>query len=195
MNNRHKRRQKRKAFTLINLILLFACILGLTLIFYLYQGSNKFGLSDVSRFVPKISLFHHKKTAKKETTKLKKTHFDSSKSQKKAHSKLTWTKQETPVKIPILMYHAIHVMSPEETANANLIVNPDLFDQQLQKMKDEGYYFLSPEEVYRALSNNELPAKKVVWLTFDDSMIDFYNVAYPILKNMMLKPPIMLLQD
>ncbi|HGO0970219.1 TPA: polysaccharide deacetylase family protein, partial [Streptococcus pyogenes] len=56
MNNRHKRRQKRKAFTLINLILLFACILGLTLIFYLYQGSNKFGLSDVSRFVPKISL-------------------------------------------------------------------------------------------------------------------------------------------
>ncbi|HGO0759989.1 TPA: polysaccharide deacetylase family protein, partial [Streptococcus pyogenes] len=62
MNNRHKRRQKRKAFTLINLILLFACILGLTLIFYLYQGSNKFGLSDVSRFVPKISLFHHKKT-------------------------------------------------------------------------------------------------------------------------------------
>lgn len=62
-------------------------------------------------------------------------------------------------------------------------------------MKDEGYYFLSPEEVYRALSNNELPAKKVVWLTFDDSMIDFYNVAYPILKNMMLKPPIMLLQD
>ncbi|SUO68521.1 polysaccharide deacetylase family protein [Streptococcus pyogenes] len=50
-------------------------------------------------------------------------------------------------------------------------------------MKDEGYYFLSPEEVYRALSNNELPAKKVVWLTFDDSMIDFYNVAYPILKK------------
>lgn len=71
MNNRHKRRQKRKAFTLINLILLFACILGLTLIFYLYQGSNKFGLSDVSQFVPKISLFHHKKTAKKKRQNLR----------------------------------------------------------------------------------------------------------------------------
>lgn len=49
-------------------------------------------------------------------------------------------------------------------------------------MTEAGYYFLSPEEAYRALSSNELPAEKVVWLTFDDSMIDFYRVAYQSLK-------------
>lgn len=62
-------------------------------------------------------------------------------------------------------------------------------------MTEAGYYFLSPEEAYRALSSNELPAEKVVWLTFDDSMIDFYRVAYPILKNMVLKQQTMSLRD
>ena len=85
------------------------------------------------------------------------------------------------------MYHAVHVMAPEEAANANLIVAPDLFEQQIKTMKEAGYYFLSPEEAYRALSSNELPAKKVVWLTFDDSMIDFYRVAFPILKKYGIK--------
>lgn len=35
MKNRHKRRQRRKAFTMINTLLLLACMLGLALIFYL----------------------------------------------------------------------------------------------------------------------------------------------------------------
>lgn len=96
---------------------------------------------------------------------------------------ISWTKQEEPVQIPILMYHAIHVMAPEEAANANLIVAPDLFESHIKRLKDEGYYFLTPEETYRALTENSLPAEKVVWLTFDDSLWDFYDHAYPILTK------------
>ncbi|MFC5630369.1 MULTISPECIES: polysaccharide deacetylase family protein [Streptococcus] len=96
---------------------------------------------------------------------------------------VTWTTQEQPVTIPILMYHAIHVMAPEEAANANLIVAPDVFESHIKRLKDEGYYFLSPEEAYRALTENSLPAEKVVWLTFDDSLWDFYDHAYPILAK------------
>nr|WP_233275092.1 polysaccharide deacetylase family protein [Streptococcus marimammalium] len=95
----------------------------------------------------------------------------------------TWKKQEIPVTFPILMYHAVHVMDPSEVANANLIVDPGVFESHIKRLVDEGYYFLTPEEAYRALNNNELPNDKVIWLTFDDSMIDFYNVAYPILKK------------
>ncbi|GFG41727.1 polysaccharide deacetylase family protein [Streptococcus canis] len=187
MNNRHKRRQKRKAFTVINLMLLLACTLGLALIFYLYQNHSKLSLSKVSQTIPKVSLVTPKKTTPKVSKSTKTSKTTASKTQQTNHHQVTWTKQEAAVKVPILMYHAVHVMAPEEAANANLIVAPDLFEQQIKTMKEAGYYFLSPEEAYRALSSNELPAKKVVWLTFDDSMIDFYRVAFPILKKYGIK--------
>lgn len=95
----------------------------------------------------------------------------------------TWQKQTEPVHIPILMYHAIHQMAPEEVANANLIVAPDVFESHIKSLKEAGYYFLSPEEAYKALTENSLPAEKVVWLTFDDSLWDFYDYAYPTLKK------------
>lgn len=184
MNNRNKRRKKRKIFKMINLMLLLVCIIGLSAIVYLYKSHSKISISQLSQVIPKISLFSktNKKPAPKPSKKAnnKKASHTDSQQQKGA---VSWTKQQAPVKLPILMYHAIHVMAPEEAASANLIVAPDLFESQLKAMKEAGYYFLSPEEAYRVLSANELPAEKVVWLTFDDSMVDFYNVAFPILKK------------
>ncbi|MGT2745302.1 polysaccharide deacetylase family protein [Streptococcus phocae subsp. phocae] len=181
MENRHKRRQKRKIFTIINLILLLCCIAGLSLIFVLSQHHSKINLSQWSQKLPKISLFSPSKPVKHKPKALKET--PAPKPEKQTH----WKKYDTPVQVPILMYHAVHVMAPEEAANANLIVAPDLFDSHLKALKEAGYYFLSPKEAYRALSANELPAEKVVWLTFDDSMIDFYRVAFPILKKYQAK--------
>ena len=94
-----------------------------------------------------------------------------------------WKTYDEPVQIPILMYHAVHVMDPSEASNANLIIDPDNFEAQIKAMVDAGYYFLTPEEAYKAFTENTLPAKKVVWLTFDDGNEDFYTIAYPILKK------------
>ena len=94
-----------------------------------------------------------------------------------------WKTYDEPVQIPILMYHAVHVMDPSEASNANLIVDPDLFETQIKALPNAGYYFLTPEEAYKAFTENALPAKKVVWLTFDDGNEDFYTIAYPILKK------------
>ena len=98
-------------------------------------------------------------------------------------STANWKTYDDPVQIPILMYHAVHVMDPSEASNANLIVAPDNFEAQIKAMVDAGYYFLTPEEAYKAFTENALPAKKVVWLTFDDGNEDFYTIAYPILKK------------
>ena len=94
-----------------------------------------------------------------------------------------WKTYDEPVQIPILMYHAVHVMDPSEASNANLIVDPDLFETQIKALANAGSYFLTPEEAYKAFTENALPAKKVVWLTFDDGNEDFYTIAYPILKK------------
>ena len=99
-------------------------------------------------------------------------------------SEIIWEKQDAPVQLPILMYHAIHVMAPGEEANANLIVDPTTFESHLKALQEAGYYAVSPEEAYKILTENVLPqGKKVVWLTFDDSLWDFYDIAYPLLKQ------------
>ncbi|HFR3335472.1 TPA: polysaccharide deacetylase family protein [Streptococcus suis] len=103
-------------------------------------------------------------------------------------TEIIWEQQTEPIKLPILMYHAIHVMAPDEEANANLIVDPTTFESHLKALQDAGYYTLSPEEAYKVLTENVLPAgKKVVWLTFDDSLWDFYSYAYPLLKQYQMK--------
>lgn len=107
-----------------------------------------------------------------------------SQTMKQQGSTTKWVKQEQPVKIPILMYHAVHTMAPSEEANANLIVAPETFESHLKALKEAGYYTLTPEEAYRALTKNELPeGGKVVWLTFDDGISDFYTIVYPLLKK------------
>ncbi|HFU4451634.1 TPA: polysaccharide deacetylase family protein [Streptococcus suis] len=116
------------------------------------------------------------------------TSTETSETSSSSQPDITWEVQSEPVKLPILMYHAIHVMAPEEAPNANLIVDPATFESHLKALNDAGYYTLSPEEAYKVLTENVLPAgKKVVWLTFDDSLWDFYSHAYPLLKQYQMK--------
>ena len=50
-------------------------------------------------------------------------------------SSVEWVHQDQPVQLPILMYHAVHVMDPAEAANANLIVAPDVFESHLKALQ------------------------------------------------------------
>lgn len=120
----------------------------------------------------------------KQGTIADKQETNTSQTMSKQGSTTKWVKQEQPVKIPILMYHAVHTMAPSEESNANLIVAPETFESHLKALKEAGYYTLTPEEAYRALTKNELPeGGKVVWLTFDDGVADFYTIVYPLLKK------------
>ncbi|MGT2887404.1 polysaccharide deacetylase family protein [Streptococcus didelphis] len=165
------RRRKKKSFTgiFVLLLALVATLIGVFVLYHKYTSTST-TTTVKSQLTSQTSSQNKKKNSEQ-------------KPDSEQDTKVSWHKEENPLKIPILMYHAVHVMGPEETANANLIVDPTLFENQIKALKEDGYYFLSPEEALRVLSQNELPAKKVVWLTFDDSMIDFYNVAYPILKK------------
>lgn len=165
---RHKAKKKAFLFSIINLFLLLALILG-----GIYLWKTQFSPSKQSSSGNQTV----QSTSKPDST-----------STNEEASKIKWVKQDEPVKIPILMYHAIHVMDPSEAANAGLIVDPTTFESHLQALKEAGYYTLTPDEAYKALTENVLPEnKKVVWLTFDDSLKDFYTNAFPLLQKYQMK--------
>lgn len=165
---RHKAKKKAFLFSIINLFLLLALIVG-----GIYLWKTQFSPSKQS-------------SAGNQT--VQSTSKPDSTSKNEEASKIKWVKQDEPVKIPILMYHAIHVMDPSEAANAGLIVDPTTFESHLQALKEAGYYTLTPDEAYKALTENVLPEnKKVVWLTFDDSLRDFYTNAFPLLQKYQMK--------
>lgn len=168
--SRHSRRSRRRRSPFLGVLLAILILLSCFALFFFWK------MADAKEANQKITQESSAISQVQETTEQAQQTENTSETET-----VTWTTQEQPVSIPILMYHAIHVMAPEEAANANLIVAPDVFESHIKRLKDDGYYFLSPEEAYRALTENSLPAEKVVWLTFDDSLWDFYDHAYPIL--------------
>jgi peptidoglycan/xylan/chitin deacetylase (PgdA/CDA1 family) len=97
-----------------------------------------------------------------------------------------WSKTNTPVHIPILMYHSI-------SSGNSLRVPKEQFQQEVKWLKDNGYYTLSPEEALTVLTENKEPRKKIVLITFDDGYKDNYTAAYPILKKYGMKATIFMI--
>ncbi len=86
-----------------------------------------------------------------------------------------WHRMTGAVQLPILMYHDINVGN-------SLQMPKDQMRNQMQWLKQAGYYFMSPDEAYTALTQNKLPQKKVVWVTFDDGYKTMYTEGLPIFK-------------
>ncbi|MCQ2969864.1 MAG: polysaccharide deacetylase family protein [Clostridium sp.] len=86
------------------------------------------------------------------------------------------------VKIPILMYHSISSDDPDNS----LMVSPELFNEQMTWLSNNGFTTMSLEEVYEAFQTGNVPVKPVA-ITFDDGYTDNYIKAYPILKDYGMK--------
>lgn len=86
------------------------------------------------------------------------------------------------VSIPILMYHSICADYPDNS----LMVAPELFNEQMAWLNNNGFTTMSLEEVYEALETGKVPARPVA-ITFDDGYTDNYTEAYPILKEYGMK--------
>lgn len=138
---------------------------------------------------PKTTINHtvSKKSSSKIKSKMTKPNEKNVANKAKA-TKVVWQKQDKPVVVPILMYHSIR-----SQANNSLCVPPEIFSQQMQWLKENGYYTLNANEAYRVLTTNEVPSQKIVWLTLDDGYEDNYTQAYPILQKYQLKATINLI--
>jgi peptidoglycan/xylan/chitin deacetylase (PgdA/CDA1 family) len=87
--------------------------------------------------------------------------------------------------VPILMYHYISGVpdnDPDPELRQSLSVSPQLFNRQLDYLKQQGFHSITLNQLMNALYYGvPLPRKPLV-LTFDDGYLDGYTAAYPALK-------------
>ncbi len=81
--------------------------------------------------------------------------------------------------VPILMYHHIVKRSVHEPYS----VSPDVFDQQMNWLKQNDYQVVTYADFYQSMLKNKVLPKKSVVITFDDGDVDQYSAAWPILKK------------
>ena len=80
---------------------------------------------------------------------------------------------------PVLLYHHI----AKSKVQNSYYVSPEIFEEQMKWLKENNYHVISYDKFYQAASGEgTLPSKPVV-ITFDDSLLDQYTNAYPILRK------------
>lgn len=90
--------------------------------------------------------------------------------------------------IPILIYHSVRPYYPGITNMVKeFTVPPDIFDEQMKYLIDNGFTPVTFDEVSNYFSNGTpLPARPVM-ITLDDGWENQYIYAYPILRKYHIK--------
>jgi biofilm PGA synthesis lipoprotein PgaB len=81
----------------------------------------------------------------------------------------------------ILSYHAIAEKS--EMLEATYAVSPSNFDAQMHWLMDNGYHFVSVDDILQYRQNAKPLPSKAVLITFDDGYQSVYEHAYPLVKK------------
>ncbi len=92
------------------------------------------------------------------------------------------------IRVPVLMYHYIRINPvASDRLGYGLSVTPTDFAAQMEWIVKNGYHAVFPSELTAAMTQSApLPTKPIV-LTFDDGYRDFYDQAWPVLKQYGLK--------
>src|SRR5438445_4231603 len=81
----------------------------------------------------------------------------------------------------ILAYHGIST-DDEHLWNDSMFMSPEMFRARLALIKQSGCTVLPLDEAIKRLYARDLPERSVV-ITFDDGTQDFYELAFPLLKE------------
>ena len=100
------------------------------------------------------------------------------------------------VKIPILLYHDFVTIVPEsDPDNFNYINTPQSFEENIKVLLENGYTFISFQELYDANNGKiELPEKPIL-VSMDDGYYSNYEYIFPILKKYNVKASIFIVTD
>lgn len=86
--------------------------------------------------------------------------------------------------VPVLCYHQIRDWKPTDSKRAkDYIVPVNIFKEQMKMLSDSGYHTILPDELYDYLTHGTALPPKPVMLTFDDTDLGQYTVAFPEMKK------------
>ena len=88
------------------------------------------------------------------------------------------------VDLPVLMYH--HILKDRNRWN-DYVISPDLFEQDLQYLKANGYTAISIAELMDFLKEQTPLPEKPILITFDDGYESMYEYAFPLLQKYQMK--------
>lgn len=81
----------------------------------------------------------------------------------------------------VLSYHEISTKS--ETLDSTYAVTPVHFEEQMHWLVENGYHFISIDDILKYRKNKTPLPNKAVLVTFDDGYQSVYANAYPVLKK------------
>lgn len=85
--------------------------------------------------------------------------------------------------VPIVMYHHVGPLPPNpDIYRRDLTVSPDLFEQTLAKLADQGVETVTMADLFEHFAGGQALPKRSVVLTFDDGYDDAYEHAFRLLK-------------
>ena len=89
--------------------------------------------------------------------------------------------------VPILMYHRIVPAAEAGNSLRSMVVEPELFRSQLEKLRLSGWRTVTLETLAAAMATGKpLPPRTFV-ITIDDGWGDGYRYAFPILRDLGLQ--------
>lgn len=92
---------------------------------------------------------------------------------------------EKVLRVPIITYHYVRVVQNplQDKLGVWLSVPPTLLKQELTYLKEHNFTIIDFDELNKALKGKSTLPNKPVLLTFDDGYTDFYENAFPLLKE------------
>lgn len=98
--------------------------------------------------------------------------------------------------LPILTYHYLEpVQDKKDRLRIKLSVNPDVFEEQLQALREKKYRTVFVREIPAILNGSGAVSMKRIALTFDDGYEDFYINAFPLLKKYNMEATVYIVND
>lgn len=86
--------------------------------------------------------------------------------------------------VPILMYHYVRPdPGPDDPLGQDLSVTPEDFAEQIAYLAAQGYNTLTMAELADVRANRAVLPENPIVLTFDDGYRDFYEAAWPVLRQ------------
>lgn len=106
------------------------------------------------------------------------------------------TSDKTHVKIPVLLYHDFVPTVPDsDPDNFNYINTPQSFDENIRVLLENGYTFMSFQELNDIVNGKQSIPDKPIVITMDDGYYSNYEYIYPILQKYNVKASIFIVTD